>query len=263
MRISTKLIAITLGSGVIVSGLILSLVLELKSVSTGYTHILQGPVLQAAQARQAQVDFNVQVLDWKDILLRGQDPGDLAKHTLQFQAQQAKVKAEVGTLAAGIDDPTSRTLLTDFLITNDTLNAKYQAAYGVYVKQGFNSKAADALVRADELAPNDIFDYVVTQLNAQAVASAANEKAEAIRQLVILLIIVGALLFVDSIVYCSVLFGVIKRLGQLKAVSDRLAVADIEGLSIDISGKDEIGAIGESMKGIGAAIHELLAVHAH
>jgi methyl-accepting chemotaxis protein len=263
MRISTKLIAITLGSGVIVSGLILSLVLELKSVSTGYTHILQGPVLHAAQARQAQVDFNVQVLDWKDILLRGQDPGDLAKQTLQFQAQQAKVKAEVGTLAAGIDDPTSRTLLTDFLITNDTLNAKYQAAYGVYVKQGFNSKAADALVRADELAPNDIFDYVVTQLNAQAVASAANEKAEAIRQLVILLIIVGALLFVDSIVYCSVLFGVIKRLGQLKAVSDRLAVADIEGLSIDISGKDEIGAIGESMKGIGAAIHELLAVHAH
>jgi len=263
MRISTKLIAITLGSGVIVSGLILSLVLELKSVSTGYTHILQGPVLQAAAARQAQVDFNVQVLDWKDILLRGQDPGDLAKHRLQFQAQQAKVKAEVGALAVGVDDATSRTLLTDFLITNDTLNAKYQAAYGVYVKQGLNSKAADAMVRADELAPNDIFDYVVTQLNAQAVASAANEKAKAIRQLVILLMIVGGLLVVDSVVYCMVLFGVIKRLGQLKAVSDRLAVADIEGLSIDISGHDEIGAIGDSLKGVEAALHELLAVHAH
>jgi methyl-accepting chemotaxis protein len=263
MRISTKLIAITLGSGVIVSGLILSLVVELRSVSTGYTHILQGLVLQAEQARQAQVDFNVQVLDWKNILLRGQAPGDMAKHTAEFHAQEAKVKAEVAALSVTVDDPAARTLLSDFLITNDTLSAKYLAAYGVYVKQGFNSKVADALVRADELAPNDIFNYVVAQLNGEAAASASAEKAKSVRQLVILLLIVGGLLLVDTLVYCSVLFGVIRRLGQLKAVSDRLAVADIEGLSIDISGHDEIGGIGDSLKGVEAALHELLAVHAH
>jgi methyl-accepting chemotaxis protein len=263
MRISTKLIAITLGSGVIVSGLITALVLDVKSVATGYTHIMQGPVAHAEQARQAQVDFNVQVQDWKNILLRGQNTQDLAKDTLRFHEQEAKVKTEVGALAVSVDDPASRTLLTDFLLTNDTLSAEYQAAYGVYVKQGFNSKGADALVRADELAPNDLFNYVVTQLNAEAAASASAERAKAVRQLLILLSIVGVLLFVDTMIYCSVLFGVIKRLGQLKAVSDRLAVADIEGLSIDISGHDEIGGIGESLKGVEAALHELLAVHAH
>ncbi len=263
MRISTKLIGITLGSAVIVSGLVVSLVVELKSMSMGYTQILQGPVQQVAQAQQAQVDFNVQVQDWKNILLRGENPADLAKYTLQFQAQQAKVKAEVGALAASVEDPASKTLLSDFLITNDTLNAKSKAAYGVYVKQGFNSRAADALVRADELAPNDIFAYVVTQLNAQVVATAAAQKAKTIHQLLILLMVVGGILVVDSLLYCSVLIGVLKRLGQLKAVSDRLAVADLDGLSIDISGNDEIGAIGESLKGVEAAIHELLAVHAH
>ena len=70
MRISTKLIAITLGSSVIVSGLVLSLLVELKSVSTGYTQILQGPARQATEARQVQVDFKTQVQEWKDILLR-------------------------------------------------------------------------------------------------------------------------------------------------------------------------------------------------
>jgi hypothetical protein len=262
MRISTKLITITLGSGVIVTGLIVALVLELKSVSTGYTHILQGPVVQAAAARQAQVDFKVQVLDWKDILLRGQNPEERAQYTDQFHAQEAKVKAEVGTLAASVDDPTAKALLTDFLVADDALSAKYQAAYGLYGKQGFDFKAADKMVDGQDLAPNDIFDYVVNQLNGQAVDAAAAEKAKAVHQLLILLTIVGGLLLVDSIVYCSVLFGVLKRLGQLKTVSDRLAVADIEGLSIDISGHDEIGGIGESMKGIEAALHELLAVHA-
>jgi hypothetical protein len=74
---------------------------------------------------------------------------------------------------------------------------------------------------------------------------------------------VGALLVLDSYVYCSVLLGVLRRLAQLKGVSDRLARADIEGLSIDISGNDEIGEIGESMKGVAAAIEELLAIPSH
>jgi len=75
--------------------------------------------------------------------------------------------------------------------------------------------------------------------------------------------VVGALLVLDSYVYCSVLLGVLRRLAQLKGVSDRLARADIEGLSIDISGNDEIGEIGESMKGVAAAIEELLAIPSH
>ncbi len=97
------------------------------------------------------------------------------------------------------------------------------------MKQGFDGKAADALISAQDLAPNDIFNYVVTQLNGQAVAAAADEKAKAIRQLVILLAIVGGLFFVDSIVYCSVLFGVLKRLGQLKTVSDRWRWRTLKG----------------------------------
>jgi len=263
MRISTKLIAITLGSSVIVSGLVVSLLVELKSVSTGYTQILQGPARQVAESRQVQVDFKMQVQEWKDILLRGEDPKDLAKYTLQFHGQEAKVKAGAATLAGRTEDPATRQLLNEFLIADDALSAKYQAAYDVYVNQHFNFKAADALVRGQDRAPSNLFDKVTEQLDAQVASASAAERAKAIHRLILILLVVGGILLVDTIVYCSVLFGVIKRLGQLKAVADRLAVADIEGLSIDISGHDEIGAIGDSLKGVEAALHELLAVHAH
>ncbi len=262
MRISTKLIGITLGSAVIVTGLVVSLVMETKTVSTGYTQILKGPARQAAEARQAQVDFKTQVQDWKDILLRGQNPQDLAKSTAQFHEQEAKVKAEAWTLANQVDDPATKQLLNDFLSTDDELSVKYQSAYDVYLKQHFDFRAADKLVREQDRAPGDIFDHVVVQLNARVAAQAAAEEVRGFHQVIRILLIVGGLFFMDSVVYCSVLFGVLKRLGQLKAVSDRLAVADIEGLRIDISGHDEIGAIGDSLKGVEAAIHELLAVHA-
>ncbi len=263
MKISTKLVSITLGSAVIVTGLVLSLMGELKSVSTGYTRILQGPVHEAEEARQAQVHFGLQVQAFHDILLRGENPDDLAKFTDQFREQEARVKAETGTLAGEVDDPETRQLLHDLVAREDELSARYQAAYGVYINRHFDYRGADAMVRGEDRAPSDLFDKVVVQLNARVAATAAAQQSRTIRQLVLLLVVVGGLFFVDSVVYCSVLIGVLKRLGQLKAVSDRLAMADIEGLSIDISGHDEIGAIGESMKGIEAAIHELLAVHSH
>jgi methyl-accepting chemotaxis protein len=247
MRISTKLIAITLASAVIVGGLVTSLVLELRSVATGYNAILQGPVNEAAAARRAQVDFSLEIRDWKDVLLRGGNSGELARYTLAFHDQEAKVKAEVAALAGSSTDP----------------SAKYQAGLGVYIGQGFDFKAADTLVRGVDRGPNLLLGKILTQQNDRIAAEAAAQRAATLRQLMLLLIVVGGIVLVDTVLYCSVLFGVIQRLGKLKAVADRLAVADLEGLSIDISGHDEIGAIGESLKGVEAALHELLVVHAH
>ncbi len=263
MKISTKLVSITLGSAVIVTGLVMSLVVELKSVSTGYTHILQGPVQEVQEAREAQVHFGLQVQAFHDILLRGESPDDLAKYTAQFHEQEARVKAETSGLAGKVDDPATKALLSELLASEEALSARYQAAYDVYMNRHFDFRGADAMVRGEDRGPSELFDKVVMQLNARVDAVAAAQQARTIHQLIMLLMVVGGLFFVDSVVYCSVLIGVLKRLGQLKAVSDRLAMADIEGLSIDISGHDEIGAIGESMKGVAAAIHELLAVHSH
>ena len=50
------------------------------------------------------------------------------------------------------------------------------------------------------------------------------------------------------------------RLRRLKEVSDRLARADVDGLAVDISGHDEVGEFGESLRGVHSAIEELSAM---
>ena len=50
---------------------------------------------------------------------------------------------------------------------------------------------------------------------------------------------------------------VAKPLEKLTNVSQKLSKGEIEGLEIDIEGKDEIGSFGESFKGVLAAFHFL------
>lgn len=173
MKISSKLIGLSLGTVVVVGGLAATLVGELKSVSAGYNSLLQGPVREAEAARIAQVDFKKQVQEWKDILLRGHNPDDLAKYTRQFHEEEAKVNVEAQALADSVSDPAARQLLRDFLTADDALSQKYQAAYDVYVNGKFDFKAADKLVRGQDRPPTDLFDEVVTQLNARVVAEVA------------------------------------------------------------------------------------------
>jgi methyl-accepting chemotaxis protein len=263
MNISTKLVGLSLGTVVVVGGLAATLVGELKSLSASYNDLLQGPVREAEAARVTQVDFKKQVQEWKDILLRGQNPDDLVKYAKQFHEQEAKVKAEAQTLAGTVRDPAAKQSLNDFLTADDTLSKKYQIAYDVYVTEKFDFKAADRIVRGQDRAPTDLFDKVVAQLNGRVAAQAAAQQAEAIRQRNTALIVSGALLVLISVVGFIVVRGVLTRLGRLRAVSDRLAKADVQGLSIDISGNDEIGEFGESLKSVAAAIRELLGAASH
>ena len=258
MKISSKLLGLSLGTVVVVAGLSATLVGELQSLSAGYNDLLNGPVNQAELARMTQVDFKKQVQEWKDILLRGQNAVDLAAYTSQFHSQEAKVKSESKVLADSVQDPTTRQLLNQFLIADDKLSRNYQAAYDVYVKSNFDFKAADKLVRGQDRPPTDLFDKVVLNLNAQVASQAIAQQERAIQQRNLALTVSGVLLGLICLAGVIIVRGVLTRLRQLRAVSDRLARADIKGLSIDISGKDEIGDFGQSLQGVAAAFRELL-----
>jgi methyl-accepting chemotaxis protein len=263
MKISTKLIGISCCSAVIVTAIAATLFFQLRAESNGYDDLLQGPVKAADAARQTEVDFKKQIQEWKDILLRGQSPDDLAHYTRAFHEQESRVKAETRALAYSVDDPASKQVLDEFLKKDDDLSVRYQTAYDAYLKGHYDFKAADQLVRGQDRPVTDLLDQVVVSLNSQVASVTDAQHARTAHNLQILTIVAAIVLLVDSYFYCSVLFGVFRRLARLKVVSDHLAKADINGLSIDISGKDEIGEIGESMKGVKAAIEELLAVHAH
>ena len=114
-----------------------------------------------------------------------------------------------------------------------------------------------SLVRGQDRAPTDLFDKVVARLDGCVHEAVAAQRAAVARSRNLVLGVVGFLFILLTSAGFAVVRSIISRLARLKAVSDRLAQADVEGLSIDISGRDEVGEFGESLKGVHAAIKEL------
>ncbi len=258
MKIATKLQLMFLG---IVAVFILSgavLIGQMRTLSAGYDTVLASPVHDMEQARVVQVNFKKQVQEWKDVLLRGHTAEDLAKYTKQFHEKEAAVRDGAIALSKTVQDDEARQLLNQFVAADDVMSGKYEAAYSVYVAGNADFKAADKLVRGQDRAPTDLFDKVVKRLDARVKSTIAAQQASAQRDQMIALGVTGGLLALIGLVGFVTVSSILKRLASLQAVSDKLAVADVDGLSIDISGKDEIGAFGESMKGVHAAIEELL-----
>lgn len=257
MKISTKLIVFFCGVVTLFVLLALSLLAQTRSVSAGYDALLATQVRQAEEARVVQVNFKKQVQEWKDILLRGHTPDDLTKYTHQFHDEESEVRSGAAALATTMQDAECRGLLDQFLEAHKSMGEKYQAAYDAFVASGFDFKTADKMVRGQDRAPTNLFDQVVKRLNDDVAASVAAQERAVGRARNLALGLSGGLLAGLGLVGLLTVRTILQRLGRLKAVSDRLARADIEGLQVDISGPDEIGQFGESMKGVHAAIEEL------
>jgi hypothetical protein len=258
MKIATKLGLLFAGMIIVFVLLGVTLLTQMKIVSDGYDAVLASPVHDINAARVVQVNFKKEVQEWKDTLLRGHNPEDLAKYSKQFHERETAVRAGAVVLAKTVQDEEAHVLLVRFIAADDMMSAKYQHAYEVFVASNADFKAADRLVRGQDRAPTDLFDNVVQRLEARVQGTVAAQQFSVRRNQNVALGVSGGLLFLLGLLGFLTVRSIVKRLAALRAVSGKLANADVEGLSIDISGKDEIGEFGESMKGVHAAIEELL-----
>lgn len=258
MKISTKLALFYVSVLAVFVLLSVGLVSVLRSVTSGYDAVLRAPVHQIEEARVVQVNFKKQVQEWKDVLLRGHDPKDLDTYSTQFHDQEQRVRTGAAALLDQVNDPEAARLLEQFLAAHQALSQKYQQAYEAYVTGHADFKAADRIVRGQDRAPTDLFDKVVARLQTVVQDSIQSQTEAARRARNRALALAAALLAAIGMAGFILVRDIVGRLSRLRAVSDRLALADISGLTIDINGNDEIAAFGKSMKGVHAAIEELL-----
>ncbi len=216
LSIAAKLGAV-LGAMTIVTALLATVLLvQLRQVTTTYDTLLTTEVRSALQAREMQVAFKKQVQEWKNILLRGVDPQDLATYTRQFRDESARVEELGAALRATATDPVVRTDIETFTTAHAELNRNYDAALAAFVAAGAQDpRVPDLAVRGQDRPPTDVLEGVVARLEATVADRVAAQGAGVATQHRVLVVVGLIALLLAVAMLGLVIAGIVRPIRSL------------------------------------------------
>ena len=214
-------------------------------------------------ARSAQVEFKIQVQEWKNILLRGTDPAQLEKYTAAFKKSGEQTNAELRKVNNVLDRLGLHTaLVTEAIAAHEELGKTYLAALAKFDPARADSyKDIDALVKGKDREPTKKIDGIVEYIGVQSAALMVNmhkqradtERATSIGLAVTMLItvVVGAAIMVWLV------RSITTPLNEAVDIARIVASGDLS-THIKVRGSDEIGMLLKSLKHMHDSLAEIV-----
>jgi methyl-accepting chemotaxis protein-1 (serine sensor receptor) len=204
-------------------------------------------------ARAAQVEFKTQVQEWKNILLRGGDPEQLAKYTASFKKSGEATQADLKSVDALLDKLGMKTDLVDqALKAHADLNTNYLKALEQFDSANPDSpKIVDGLVKGMDRAPTAKIGDIVTFMqkqNKDGAAAAMKANAEAQQAATIQLgLIVLATIIIGAMVMGWIIRSITTPLHNAVEIAQTVAAGDLSS-HIDVHGEDEVAKLMAALK---------------
>ena len=204
-------------------------------------------------ARNAQVEFKKQVQEWKDTLLRGNDPANFDKYSKAFVAKGETVRNELQKLKgimAKLELNTAK--VDDAIATQSQLVDKYMAALKEYDSANQDSAhKVDALVKGIDREPTRKIDDIVTFIGENAHRTAlemeeANQSSYK-RAITVMLVTLLATLVIGSAIVVSLIRSITQPLDEAVCMAQTVASGDLR-TEVTARTKDEIGELLTALK---------------
>ncbi|SFP96255.1 methyl-accepting chemotaxis protein [Pseudomonas borbori] len=174
--------------GLLGVSLILILLIALASFTflsnsiQSYRNLVDGTLHASRLVDSANVEFKVQVQEWKNVLLRGKNPADRDKYWNQFQTQEGKVQALLTELIESASMQQDRTLQNQIeRLRNEHqgMGNAYRKGYAAFVAGGAEPAVGDAAVKGIDRTASEQMSALVSQLNQHGQTQAQTISASA------------------------------------------------------------------------------------
>ncbi|MCW1936156.1 methyl-accepting chemotaxis protein [Pseudomonas sp. MDMC_285] len=154
----------------------------LSSGIQSYRGLLDGPLESSRLIDAANVEFKIQVQEWKNVLLRGQDSANLQLYWSQFEAQERKVQDILGQLTlVAAADPALKTQVERLRSEHQALGGNYRKGRDAFVAAGADARAGDEAVKGIDRAASEQMTALVEQLRQNSLSQAEQINASAAR----------------------------------------------------------------------------------
>ncbi|QXI16600.1 methyl-accepting chemotaxis protein [Pseudomonas hamedanensis] len=214
----------------------------LSSGVHSYSQLIAGPLHTSQLIDEANLQFKVQVQEWKNVLLRGKQPADLAKYWGQFEERQRDVQNLLGELASqkGID-PSLKTRIDRLRDEHRQLGGAYQKGRDAYVAAGGEAAAGDAAVKGLDRATSEQMSELVAELRKQGTAQSALISANADRTVWLgLLVMLASGLLIGLLSLWLINRNLIEPIGKLIDYVSRLSRGELAERVVS-DRRDELG----------------------
>jgi len=235
----------------------LTAIVSLRNNSKEYQELLDGQVDFEGQVYQLNLNFNIQVQEWKNVLLRGADPQQRENYWGRFTALQTKIQADSARLLDVMENGTARNDLQRFRQKHGQLAGQYRMGLDAFVDSDFDHRAGDAAVSGIDREPARLLQAAADALSSQSQASArtVTESSEAIARWTEVSVVIGAVATL-TILWFAIQALVMSPLQQLMNIVAGFTLGNFnQRLSTDR--QDEIG---ELIQGLGAMQSEIAAI---
>ena len=133
-----------------------------------YRSLIDGPLLTSQLIDEANLQFKVQVQEWKNVLLRGKQLQDMEKYWGQFQDRQRDVQGILTRLVTQTSsDPSLSRRIETLRQEHQQLGVAYQKGRDAYVAAGGDATAGDTAVKGVDRAASEQMSALVSDLREQ------------------------------------------------------------------------------------------------
>ena len=189
-----QILALLGGSLVLVLLIALACFQFLSSNVHAYRGLLDGPLHASQLVDQANLQFKIQVQEWKNVLLRGKQPADREKFWGQFEDQERQVQDTLGRLSAMSDlDAATRAQVDKLREEHRALGVAYRKGRDAFVAAGGDPVAGDQAVKGVDRPASDQMSELVISLR-----TLSDERSQTISAAADRTILIGTLVMLAS-----------------------------------------------------------------
>lgn len=143
----------------------------LSHAVTAYSDLMSGTLKSSQMVDTANLEFKIQVQEWKNVLLRGSKPENLDKYWKQFESHESKVNVQLTalqTLATNQNDPMLVSQIKELLDEHTQLGVAYRKGKDVFLAAGADPTVGDKAVTGIDRGASDKMSALVKLLHEKA-----------------------------------------------------------------------------------------------
>lgn len=231
---------------------------EQKAVLGQYEHLLLHKAKVNESVDHLNVIFKVQVQEWKNVLLRGNNPNDGQKYWQAFTEQHKLFESKVDEAVKLLGDSPLSKDLKAISVIHAALLPKYEEGRRAFEQASFDPKAGDTAVKGIDRELSQKIDALAETLNGSMAkdTQALTESADSIFARTLMAEIVFTVLVVVLVVWI-LKSQVINPLAQLGEYLQRLASGDYSN-RVESQRQDELGLLYTNIEKLRGALCSMI-----